>query len=101
MSPVSDKASVERMISSKEIKKFLETDAVTEDTLYHLSVIKGMFTRVFKQDQWDWFLTFESLGRVGRKKSIRLSNYIRFIRSEIKKENLKPLAFITLETERI
>ena len=85
MSPVSDKISQERIVASRAVKKFLESGIVEGDVLNHLSVVKGLFTRIYKQDQWDWFLTFESMGRVGRKKSIQFSSYLKFIRNEIKK----------------
>lgn len=30
------------------------------------SIVKGLFTRSFKQDQWDWLLVYTLLGRPGR-----------------------------------
>jgi hypothetical protein len=27
-----------------------------------LSTVKGLFTRTYKQDQWDWFTVWEQLG---------------------------------------
>ena len=68
MSPVSDNIAQERIVATREVKKFLETDIVNAETMNHLSVVKGLFTRIYKQDQWDWFLTFENMGRIGRKK---------------------------------
>ena len=37
------------------------------------STVKGLFTRSFKQDQWDWFLVFVRLGRPARRRSRRLA----------------------------
>jgi hypothetical protein len=37
------------------------------------SSVKGLFTRSFKQDQWDWFLVFVRLGRPARCRSRRLA----------------------------
>lgn len=89
MSPMSDKVTEERIVASCAVKKFLESDIVDVDTMNYLSVVKGLFTRIYKQDQWDWFLTFESMGRVGKKKSIRFSNYLKSVRDKIKKEEFE------------
>ena len=35
-----------------------EADAISE--------VKGLFTRSYKQDQWDWFTVWTQLGRPGR-----------------------------------
>jgi hypothetical protein len=40
------------------------------------SIVKGLFTRSFKQDQWDWFLVFTLLGSPSRSISIRLATVL-------------------------
>jgi hypothetical protein len=46
-----------------------------------ISSIKGLFTRIAKQDQWDWFTVFEKLGRPGRVKSRKISDKLGELRS--------------------
>ena len=41
---------------------------VRENSPEAVSEVKGLFNRVVKQDQWDWFAVFQQLGCLGRKK---------------------------------
>lgn len=56
----------------------------TESILDDISCIKGLFTRIGKQDRWDWFTVFDKLGRPGIKKSFDLSQSLAFLRRQIK-----------------
>ena len=55
-----------------------------ESILEDISCIKGLFTLVGKQDQWDWFTVFDKLGRPGIKKSFNLSKSLASLRRQIK-----------------
>ncbi len=52
--------------------------------LDHLSVVKGLYTRAYKQDQWDWFTVWRQLGRPGRKQCCSTSQGIFMLRTAIK-----------------
>jgi hypothetical protein len=39
-----------------------------------ISEVKGLFTRSYKQDQWDWFTVWAQLGRPGRNRCQRISH---------------------------
>ena len=57
-----------------------------ESILDDISCIKGLFSRVRKQDQWDWFIVFDKLGRPGIKKSFELAQSLTSLRLQIKLE---------------
>jgi T5orf172 domain len=48
-----------------------------------ISEIKGVFTRCFKQDQWDWFTVWTQLGRPGRKNCLSVSETLGRLRQVI------------------
>ena len=48
-----------------------------------ISEVKGLFTRSFKQDQWDWFTVWTQLGRPGRKRCVSISQTLGYLRGTI------------------
>ena len=53
-------------------------------SLAEMSLVKGLFTRVWKQDQWDYFTVWSQLGRPGRKKAKTISFLLRDLRVSAK-----------------
>ena len=53
-------------------------------SLDEISLVKGLFTRVWKQDQWDYFTVWSQLGRPGRKKAKTISFLLRDLRVSAK-----------------
>jgi hypothetical protein len=53
-------------------------------SLAEISLVKGLFTRVWKQDQWDYFTVWTQLGRLGRKKAKTISFLLRDLRVSAK-----------------
>jgi len=45
-----------------------------------VSEVKGLFNRVVRQDQWDWFTVFQQLGCPGRVKSRRIASKLTDLR---------------------
>jgi hypothetical protein len=62
--------------------------SVTED----ISEVKGLFTRSFKQDQWDWFTVWTQLGRPGRKYCISILQTLGNLRQAITEQDLDRMA---------
>ena len=58
-----------------------------ESILDEISCIKGLFSRVRKQDQWDWFTVFDKLGRPGVKQCFKISQSLAYLRRQIKLED--------------
>lgn len=86
MSPIKEETAVIRHRSIDSFRAFYEnpTPEVSDNFLEEISVIKGLFTRVYKQDQWDWFTVFDQLGRPGRVKSQKISAKLANLRNHIK-----------------
>lgn len=49
-----------------------------------ISEVKGLFTRGFKQDQWDWFTVWNRLGRPGARKCRTVSYAFKALRLALK-----------------
>lgn len=52
-----------------------------------LSMVKGMFTRILKQDQWDWFIVMCSLGLPSKRISSKISKTLGELRKSLKEED--------------
>lgn len=86
MAPVKEKTDIERFEAIDALLLFMKEKnyADHECLLESISVIKGMFSRVFRQDQWDWFTVFERLGRPGATKSRHISGSLKELRDALK-----------------
>lgn len=45
-----------------------------------ISEVQGLFTRIWRQDQWDWFTVFDRMGRPGVKKSRTITSILKHLR---------------------
>lgn len=48
--------------------------------LEDLSLLKGLYNRVHRQDQWDWFTVWQQLGRPGRPRAQMAARYLDALR---------------------
>ncbi|MFI6333008.1 GIY-YIG nuclease family protein [Micromonospora chersina] len=70
MAPVKPEVHQQRVQAASSLLCFLEGQqgeagaSLQED----LSVVKGLYSRCHRQDQWDWFTVWQQLGRPGRKR---------------------------------
>lgn len=62
MAPVKPDAMASRQRAAERLITFLDSDFRDVDLAKDLSDIKGLFSRIARQDQWDWFTTSRSLG---------------------------------------
>ena len=71
MAPVKSKTDKNRASAIGIFQRFCEAPLLNPpvSVLESISEVKGLFTCVWKQDQWDWFTVFDRLGRPGLRKS--------------------------------
>ncbi|MBQ1083326.1 GIY-YIG nuclease family protein [Nocardiopsis sp. B62] len=63
MAPIKSKVHVERVAAARTLIAFLSGDrASILGRLDDISTVKGLFSRAFKKDQWDWFTVWSQLG---------------------------------------
>ena len=102
MAPIKPEVMAERTLQVREVLANLSNnDSGSESLLESLSQVKGLFTRIYKQDQWDWFTVWSQLGRPGTNNSRKISDLIYQLRKTIQsnesgssaeiKESLKQL----------
>ena len=69
MAPPFPQVQTERLSSAKCVRDLLvgtpNMQAVAREEKY-ISLFKGLVTRSWKQDQWDWFIVWSQLGRPSR-----------------------------------
>lgn len=84
--PVKVKAQIERWAAVKEVHSYLMTREVREVTLLleSTSVVKGLFNRVYRQDQWDWSTVSSTLGHPSTLTSKRIGSLLADLRGAIK-----------------
>ena len=58
MAPFKKEQLAQYKIAFTEISNFIENQTVTIDLLNQISLIKGFFNRICKQNQWDWFIAY-------------------------------------------
>ena len=91
MAPIKPEVMAKRITQVQEVADYIVSKNVnTESLLDSLSQVKGLFTRIYKQDQWDWFTVWSQLGRPGTKNSKEISELMYQLRkSFLSEENEK------------
>jgi hypothetical protein len=75
MAPVKPGIQRQRDLAATTVLSVLEADCSLRSSLTDdMSEVKGLFTRSYKQDQWDWFTVWTQLGRPGRKRCRSISS---------------------------
>ena len=83
MAPIKPKMQAKRLCYVENLKKVIATNKSLPEDAESFSEVKGLFTRIYKQDQWDWFTVFEQLGCPGRKKCREISGELSHARKII------------------
>lgn len=86
MAPVKSEVQAAREVAIREVAELfsgLPTPLTTDRLLDHISMVKGLFTRCWKQDQWDWFTVWQQLGRPGRKQAQTATRQLTDLRSAV------------------
>ena len=84
MAPVKVATDSERKRAARTVLSgVLEDRLPSSEDMEDLSIIKGLFSRCYNQDQWDWFTVWRSLGQPGRVQSQRLANAVAELRQVV------------------
>ena len=84
MAPIKPTVMLKRVAHVQEVINCLsDVESTPESLSESLSEVKGLFTRIYKQDQWDWFTVWTQLGRPGTKTSRNISELIYLLRKSI------------------
>jgi hypothetical protein len=84
MAPVKPRTQERRNAAAATVLGLLESAGCPDSPVADdISEVKGLFTRCFKQDQWDWFTVWTQLGRPGRKNCISMSETLGHLRQVI------------------
>ena len=87
MAPIKLEVMAKRISQVEEVADYIVSKNVgTESLLESLSQVKGLFTRIYKQDQWEWFTVWSQLGRPGTKNSREISDLMYQLRKAIVSE---------------
>lgn len=87
MAPPKPATQRERMAACRRVMALLNTlemPKVDEQLLDQLSVIKGMFNRIAREDQWDWFTVSGQFGYPSNALSKAIAEQISELRSAIR-----------------
>ena len=89
MAPVKAKIESERMACIQHVRRHIcDEEAVSATSLTEsLPVVKGLFSRCWRQDQWDWFTVWRQLGRPGMQRSRDLAEDLGGLRRSILRES--------------
>ena len=66
MAPTKPPLQEKRLMWVENVLGILVGNTFREDSPEAVSEVKGLFNRVLRQDQWDWFTVFQQLGCPGR-----------------------------------
>jgi hypothetical protein len=72
-----------------------------ETALEHVSVVKGLFNRVAKEDQWDWFYVKGQLGYPAASVAKQIGFALGNLRNALKQEDQVALSDIRMGTKRL
>jgi hypothetical protein len=64
MAPPKPQVQRDRVNAARTVMSLLEGKTVDnpEEALEHISIVRGLFNRVAREDQWDWFFVKGQMG---------------------------------------
>ena len=86
MAPVKPGVNLKRNAWVKCLVRLINKGRIEENTLESISEVKGMFNRIVKEDQWDWFTVFVDLGYPSRSRCRNIVSLLGNIRKAVKNE---------------
>ena len=90
MAPPKAATQRERTAACRQVMALLNTSGVPkldEQLLDQLSVVKGLFNRIAREDQWDWFTVSGQFGYPSRSLSIAIAEQLADLRSAIRNDD--------------
>ena len=87
MAPEKEETIEKRILCVKLVIDLIDNKKINQNTPNALSEVKGMFMRVVKQDQWDWFIVFENLGRPSKMICRKIGDQLKVTRDIVTKKS--------------
>ncbi|GAA1656599.1 hypothetical protein GCM10009828_103050 [Actinoplanes couchii] len=85
MAPVKPHVQAERVASARSVLRSVENPGMADvAALEDISVVKGLFNRSHRQDQWDWFTVWQQLGRPSRRAASAAANGLTSLRNGLR-----------------
>ncbi|MEU5725004.1 GIY-YIG nuclease family protein [Micromonospora sp. NPDC047738] len=93
MAPVKPAAHQERKSAAATVLALLDAVELERATaaLDQVAVVKGLYSRCYRQDQWDWFTVWQQLGRPDFAHSRRAAGALASVRTATKKQDAAAL----------
>lgn len=92
MAPVKPDVAAQRLAAVNEVLDLLERGRGGDLVTDQVSVVKGLYARSYKQDQWDWFTVWRQLGRPGRKTARRAAQVLAELRRAVRDSDVDAVA---------
>ena len=99
MAPPKKKTQISRNVACTRFLETLYSEELPDsdvNILEVMSIVKGLFNRIVREDQWDWFTVSSQLGYPSRRISSVIANEIALFRKAIKLQD--PIAFWSAKT---
>jgi T5orf172 domain len=103
MAPPKSLTQKERLKAARAVMALLNGEPVedVESTLAHISVVKGLFNRVAREDQWDWFYVKGQLGYVSAGAARQIGFAVGTLRNALKQNDEEALNDIKVGIRRL
>jgi hypothetical protein len=83
MAPIKDSVQLSRQAAVKVAVSAIQGMDTQGDPSEALSIVKGLFSRAFRQDQWDWFTVWAQLGRPSSRLAADIAKALHRLRRSI------------------
>ncbi|GAB2472258.1 GIY-YIG nuclease family protein [Jatrophihabitans fulvus] len=88
MSPVKPATARRRVVAAQRVLELVAApnaaaNGQLDELISDLSELKGLFNRVARQDQWDWFTVWLQLGTPGRRQAIKSATALADLREAL------------------
>jgi hypothetical protein len=92
MAPVKPATQQNRIAAARAVRAIIAGSyRATAENLEDFSMVKGMYSRAFKRDQWDWFTVWAQLGFPSHRGSRLVSGTLRHLRGCVKDHNISAI----------
>ncbi len=97
--PIKNETEIKYIQSLKIVMEYVEDTSkpISMQLLDGISQVKGLFNRIIKQDQWDWFTVNMYLDYPDRRECIKLVSLLTELRVAVKELNLPRVESIARE----
>ena len=86
----------------KYVLKYIDKQAITKniDICNEISIVKGLFNRIIRQDQWDWFTAYMYFDYPSYQDCSNIVRLLSNLRTSIKRENLEEAEKVSLHIQK-